>query len=135
VAVRDFRTINAACEKIITNLTGTGIVASPNSEFILLAPFQLIERIARALAVANMGLSSTLPGVVYRVRPIYTQMLTSSTTYYIILPKQKMKAGLRQDLTILSNTDILAYADTVAGWMRHGGAIGDIRQISRCATA
>jgi hypothetical protein len=34
------------------------------------------------------------------------------------------------DLTLFDDFDILSYTDTVAGWMRHGGCIGDIDQIN-----
>jgi hypothetical protein len=39
------------------------------------------------------------------------------------------------DLTIYDQFDILSYADTMAGWMRYGGAVGDTDQIARCAVA
>ena len=34
------------------------------------------------------------------------------------------------DLTLFNDFDILSYTDTVAGWMRHGGCIGDLEQIA-----
>ena len=31
--------------------------------------------------------------------------------------------------------DLLAYAETVAGWGRYGAAVGETKQLRRCATA
>jgi len=39
------------------------------------------------------------------------------------------------DLTILSEPDILAYAETVAGWGRYGAAVGEDEQLRRCAVS
>jgi len=69
------------------------------------------------------------------VRVIYTMMLTATDSYYVILPKQKIKGANRMDLTIMSDFDIESYTDIAVGWQRYGGAIGDIRQLTRCATA
>ena len=39
------------------------------------------------------------------------------------------------DLTSFSDFDMLSYSDSQVGWMRHGGAIGDVEQLRRLATA
>jgi hypothetical protein len=53
----------------------------------------------------------------------------------VILPKGKLKGGYRMDLTLMSQTNILEYTETVAGWMRYGGAIGETDQLRRCSIA
>jgi len=57
-------------------------------------------------------------------------MLTNPYRVMVILPKRTLKIGYRMDLTLFDNFDMLSYTDTVAGWMRHGGCIGDLEQIA-----
>ena len=134
-AVRDINTINKACETTLLALKDAGMDVNANSQFILLAPIQLRSRISRTLSLVNQAFAGSPKSLVYNVQPAFSMMLEDPDKYYIILPKRKMKGGYRQELTMLSNTDILAYAETVAGWMRYGGGIGDIEQIRRCETA
>jgi len=55
--------------------------------------------------------------------------------YWVILPKKKMKAGYRMDLTTFTAFDMLSYTESAAGWMAFGGGIGDTDQLQRCNTA
>ena len=72
----------------------------------------------------------------YNVEPVFTLMLVKSNAdYYVAVPGKKLKGGYRMDLTMLAKEDILSYTDTTAGWMRHGGAIGDTGQLRRCKTS
>ena len=48
--------------------------------------------------------------------------------------RKTIQSGKRMDLTVLTEQDILAYADTVAGWGRYGAIVGDVDQIRRCKT-
>lgn len=134
-AVRDMNTIAKAIETILLAVKDKGYGATVRSPFVALAPIQLMPRVARALGLLNAGLAGSLPGVSYNVRPVYSMMLASSSVYYVILPKVKMKAGIRMNLTIKDQFDAESYSDIAVGWMRHGGAIGDTDQIIRCATA
>ena len=131
---RDVNTINKACETILTDLKDSGFGVTPNSQFYVLAPIQLMGRIKQALSWSDLTQGGTR-ALMYNVSPLFSMMLSSSTSYYVILPKVKMKGGNRQDLTLLADVDILAYADTVAGWGRWGAGIGDINQVQRCATS
>lgn len=132
-AIRDINTINAACLAILTALKDSGIGANANSQFILLAPIALKSRVLRTLALLQQAVVGSEKHLSFNVRPVFTLMLSSNSYYYVILPKAKMKGGYRMDLTIFDQFDILAYADTMAGWMRYGGAIGDTDQIRKCA--
>lgn len=133
--MRDAATINAACLAILKGNRNLGTGVTPTTEIFLLVPLDLQPRISMALTWLQQAYQGS-PGLVkYRVTPIYTLMLASTTTYYAILPKRKLKGGYRMDLTMMSQTDILSYGETVAGWMRYGGAIGDIGQIRRLATS
>jgi len=65
------------------------------------------------------------------------QALSAAETaqYFVVLPGRKLKSGNRMELTVLSETDILAYAETVAGWGRYGAVVGEDEQLRRCATS
>jgi hypothetical protein len=81
------------------------------------------------LAVNLQAFTGSEKQVDYKFQQITTTMLTDTGTYWVILPKLKMKAGYRMDLTLFSDFDILSYTDTQAAWMRYGGCIGDLDQL------
>ena len=135
-AIRDFNTINKACETILLAVDAKGYGTNPHSQLVILAPIQLMGRLNRAMGLLNAGISgSSFPGVQYNVRVVYTMMLSSSSVYYVILPKVKNKMGIRMNLTIFDEFDAGSYSDIGVGWLRHGGAIGDTDQFQRCSTA
>ena len=133
--IRDIKTINQACLNIMTDLKDKGYGVNANTPLVILAPLALKSRISKALSQLNQAVQGSPTGIIYNVKPVYTLMLSSNTTYYVSLPKKKSKGGYRQDLTLFNIFDPLAYAETVAGWMRYGGAIGDTEQFQVCATA
>lgn len=135
VAIRDMNTIQAACQQILLALKDAGMDVNAKSQFIILAPIQLMTRITRALGVLNGMISGQLPGVLYNVRVIWTMMLSASDKYYVILPKRKMQGGIREDLTMYADFDIMTRSEVVAAYMRYGGGIGEIKQIARCSIA
>jgi len=139
-AVRDAETINYACADIIEKLSGLGFEVNPGSRFMVLAPVQLWARLRNALNITlNGGNASQLNFNVSLIATTHlkNQALTLPDTshYFVCLPGRKLKSGLRMDLTILSEPDILAYAETVAGWGRYGAAVGETEQLRRCATS
>jgi len=136
---RDAATINAACADIIADLAGKGMDVSATSNFVVLAPLQILARLRNALRLGSAGDGSE---VSYNVKLIPTtrlknQALTAAETakYVVALPGRKLKSGNRMDLTILSEDDVLGYAETVAGWGRYGAIVGETGQLRRCATA
>lgn len=135
IPIRDANTINAACLAIITRLKDLGMGVNPQSTFILLAPEALRGRITRALAYYQQAMAGSPNRIAYNIQPVFTLMLTSTTDYYVMIPKGKIKGGYRMNLTLMGMTDILSYTDTVVGWMRYGGAIAETKQISRCKTS
>jgi len=135
VAVRDMATIDKACETILLAVKDKGYGVGANAQFRILAPIQLRARIARALSIANWGLSQGFPGVQYSVTPQYSMMMSSASSYYVCLPGIKSKAGIRQNLTMFGEFDMMTYTDKAAAYMRFGGAIGDTDQFQRCAIA
>jgi hypothetical protein len=136
---RDVETINRACTAIIEDLACLGYEVSPSSQFVVLAPVQLWARMRNAL---NTGLTDGISSQVnFNVSLAVTTHLkdhalsqADSSHYFVCLPGRKIKSGLRMDLTVLSEPDTLAYAETVAGWGRYGAAVGETGQLRRCAT-
>jgi len=109
---------------------------TPNTPLVILAPLALRARLNRALQAAYGQASLRNPTQVeYVVTPIYTLNMTSNTVYYVTLPGKKTKSGIRKELEVFSDFDILAYADVSAGWGRYGAGIGEASQFVRCATA
>jgi len=135
IPIRDINTINKACEEILLRLQHLGMGVTPASEFLILSPIQNIGRIRRALNMVQQPFASSTTQLNYNVRPLYTLMLTNTEDYYVILPGNKLQAANRMDLTIFSDFDIEAYTDIAVGWQRYGGAIGELKQITRCATS
>jgi len=134
-AIRDINTINAACLAILTDLKDDGVGANANSQFVIVAPVALKSRLERAAKMLQQPVVGSGQHLSFNIRIIYTLMLASNSYYYVCFPKAKAKGGYRMDLTIYDQFDILSYADTMAGWMRYGGVIGDTDQIARCAVA
>lgn len=132
-AVRDAKTINAAALAILTAVKDKGYGVNATTQLVLLAPLALMSRVSAALAVVNQAVAGSPKTVSFTIKPVFSLMLASTTQYYVTLPGKKSKGGYRQDLTLFNMFDPLAYADTVAGWTRYGGAIGDVDQFQRCA--
>jgi len=133
LAGRDAATMNLAAQTILLNVLNRGYGVTPqNTTFIVLTPLQLRGRIKQALGIAY-DVAAATPVIDYKFQQITTTMLTTTNVYYVILPKCKLKAGYRMDLTTFTDFDILSYTDAQVGWMRYGGAIGDIQQLQRCA--
>lgn len=135
-AIRDANTLNFAAQTILLNCINSGYAIGPEgTSFIVLAPVQLRGRLRRALDISLDAVSASQKHIDYSFQLITSLMLSTTDHYYVILPKKKLKAGYRMDLTLFSEFDILSYADTAAGWMAFGGAVGDVNQIERCDTA
>jgi len=136
LAGRDAATMNLAAQTILLACANKGYGISPQSaNFIILAPLQLRGRIKQALAYQYDNVAGSPRQVDYNFTPVITTMLAGVNQYHVILPKKKLVAGYRMDLTTFTDFDILSYTDTVAGWMAYGGAVGDTDQIERCAIA
>lgn len=132
-AIRDANTINAACLAILTAVKDKGYGVNANTEFVVLAPVALVGRISAAVKLLQQAVIGSANRVTFRVRPVYTLMLSSDSYYYVAIPGIKSKGGYRMDLTIYDQFDITAYADTMVGWMRYGGALGDTDLIKKCS--
>jgi hypothetical protein len=123
--------INYAATDILTNAAARGLsVDVANTQFIVLTPLQLRGRVRYALGQRMQAYADSEKLIDYNFRQITSMMLATTDRILVILPGRTLKIGYRMDLTLFDDFDMLSYTDTVAGWMRHGGCIGDIDQIN-----
>jgi hypothetical protein len=123
--------INFAAMSILNRVRNRGYNLNPQTtEFIVLTPLQLRGRVKQALGVRTQQFAESTQVIDYNFRQITSMMLTNTNRIMVILPKRTMKIGYRMDLSLFDTFDMLSYTNTVAGWMRHGGCIGDLDQIA-----
>jgi hypothetical protein len=135
-ANRDMQTMNAAAQQILLAVADKGYGITPqNANFIVLTPLQLQGRVKHALAVQLQAYAGSVSLSNFSFQPLITTMLQDTAHAWVILPKNKLVAGLRMDLAMFENFDMLSYTAAAAGWMAYGGAIGDTDQIARIAFA
>ena len=135
LASRDANTIQAACIKILTELRAAGYDVPPGVTFALLAPIQLRNRISAALALTQNNVTGTPKAMQFNVQDAYTMELSATDKYYVGIPGMKSIWGDRKRLEVESKYHLETYSDIAAGWARLGAAIGETKQICRCATA
>ena len=135
-AERDVSTINLACQTLFqTNKNkGYNLDNPQTTEFLVVSPLELAQRMSNAQGLHLQAMPSSPKQTIYRWRFILTDMFVARNAYYVCIPKEKSKAVDRWDLTFFSQFDITNLVDTQAGWMRYGGAIGDVQQFQRCGT-
>ena len=123
--------LNFAATDILVKAAARGLsVDVAGTTFIVLAPLQLRGRIRYALGQQMQAFADSEKLIDYNFKLITSMMLTQTDRILVILPGRTLKIGYRMDLTLFDDFDILSLTDTVAGWMRHGGCIGDIDQIN-----
>ena len=123
--------LNVAAQSILLNVKDRGYNLNPQTtQFVVLTPLQMRGRVKQALTVQNQAFTGGAPIIDYSFQQITSMMLGNANRVMVILPKRTLKIGYRMDLTLFDDFDILSYTDTVAGWMRHGGCIGDLDQIA-----
>uniref|UniRef100_A0A6M3MGB7 Capsid protein n=1 Tax=viral metagenome TaxID=1070528 RepID=A0A6M3MGB7_9ZZZZ len=123
--------INYAATNILTIAGARGLSADvANTTFIVLTPLQLRGRVRYALGQRMQAFADSEKLIDYNFKQVTSMMLTHTDRIMVILPARTLKIGYKTDLTLFDNFDMLSYTDTVAGWMRHGGCIGDIDQIN-----
>lgn len=129
-AVSIANSLNFAATTIMTNNRNKGYAINPaTTQMIVLSPLAMSGRVKAALNVTLQAYPTSPTWANFSFRQITSLMLTSPTRVFVILPKNKLLAGYRMDLTLFSAFDQLAYTDTTAGWMRFGGCVGDLDQI------
>ena len=136
-ATDDITTINTACATALTDLQGKGFTVTGNEVFELRAPVALKQRIERAFnLVFNSPVATTANNptqLVFSLNRKYTTKFTTNNYYYVILPGRKMKRGIWSDLSAETDRDILLRGTDVAYMGEYNAAIGEIKQVRRCA--
>ena len=123
--------LNYAATDILTKAAARGLsVDVAGTTFVVLVPLQLRSRVRYALGQRMQAYADSERLIDYNFKLITSMMLTNADRIMVILPGKTLKIGYRMDLTLFDDFDILSYTDVVAGWMRHGGCIGDIDQIN-----
>lgn len=129
-AISIANSLNYAAQTILVACKDKGYGLNPQTtQFVVLTPLQLRGRVRLGLGVTNQQFAGSEKIIDYSFTQVTSMMLTNTNRVMVILPKRKLKAGYRMDLTLFDDFDILSYTDTVAGWMRYGGCIGDLDQI------
>lgn len=122
--------INTAAVNILTAVQNKGYGVSPTgTSFIVLAPLQQMDRVRKALNLNIQPFQGSAKQVNFNFRQITTMMLQNTGRIGVILPKIRLKGGYRMDLTVFNSFDMLSYTEAAAGWLRFGGAVGDLDQI------
>lgn len=121
--------LNYAAYTVFTNNQNKGFGVTTATPLIVLYHPYMIGRIRQAMSIRGQAFSESERLIAWNFVPISSGMLTNISRVFVILPKRKLKAGYRMDLTLFDDFDILSYTDTTAGWMRYGGAIADLDQI------
>lgn len=129
-ATDDVTTINNAVAAIINASHKTLPGVNDRTAFLLYCTPKLKARMSKALRTV-LAYQATQNQLIYNVQLISTPYVTDTSHYWIVAPKAKNKWGDRMDLLVISETDIVRYAETVVGWGRYGGFINSA-QVRRC---
>ncbi|MFA5377905.1 MAG: hypothetical protein WC455_19300 [Dehalococcoidia bacterium] len=122
--------INYAVQSILINVKDRGYSLDPTTtEFLVVTPLQLMGRVKQALAIRMQNFNESPRLANFNIRQITTMGLSNPNRVLVVLPKRTLKIGYRMDLTMFESFDMLSYTQAVAGWMRHGGCIGDLDQV------
>lgn len=122
-------TLNQAAAIIMRAVQNKGYGVTTGTQFIVLTPLEQMGRVRKALNLTTQHFREAEKEVSFNFRPVVSMMPTPTTRIGVILPKIKLKGGYRMDLTMFTSFDMLSYTEAAAGWMRYGGAIGDLDQI------
>ena len=139
---KDRDTINQAAYDLVVRHRDTGLGVTAGTPLLMYSDLSMKNRMEQALNPARTAQSSST-GINYNITPIYTSYLDWSTINddgatkftgdtaigkplgYLCVPGRKNKIGNRMNLTLLAETDILAFAETVAGWGRYGAYMNE----------
>lgn len=144
VVEKDVYTINAAALDLIQALSSAGFGVTASTPLVMLVPLAQKARVERAFSGTILANNTGGIKPSYSITPYYTGGLTHAQfggtggadwvgqvidntvpLGYLTVPGRKNKLVNRMDLTILAETDILAFAETVAGWGRYGAYLNE----------
>jgi hypothetical protein len=133
-ANRDVQTIQLAVNTLYANNKNKGYNYGMNTPLFILYPYQLDARIRMALNL-TMSTWATQKWLTNPFVLIKTDQLSSSSSYYIGIPKNKAEGGELLNLTQFNLFNMDNYTEKFAHWMAYGGNIGDEQQFQRCASS
>lgn len=129
---QDVNTINAACNKILDDLAADGYeVANPTFSLVH-RPTQHGERV-QTIARAAQGEPNSFTGakrLQYSVNPIGTRNVPLGAPY-VVLNGRKIQTGIRQDLEVEEDYDILTRSGYRAGYGRYVHVRGNTDQVKQ----
>jgi len=135
---RDAETLNKAAETLVEeNKNRPGVLTnSDKTAFHVLVPHQLTKRINNALnyTVQEYAGSTKATGN-YTFVLHTTTMLTSSTDYYVGIPKGETVGGSLLNFTRFSEFNKDLFADENAAWESNAFNLGNTEQFTRCKSA
>lgn len=144
VIEKDINTINTGALELISTLSASGLGVTANTPLVMLVPLVNKSRVERALSGSVNALNTGGMKPDYTITPYYTgnladpqfggvgganwvgQVVDNAVPLgYLCVPGRKNKLANRMNLTVLGETDILAFAETVAGWGRYGAYLNE----------
>jgi hypothetical protein len=141
VLEKDIITLNTAAAALLTALATAGYAVTANTPVVVLSPIQLKGRLNRALAaVYNIpGTASANMQVEYNITTVYSLNVLNAGSactdkWYMGVPGMKNKIGEKMPLTVYSDFNSVAFANTTVGWGRYGSYMYE-PQFRRLATA
>jgi len=130
----DSQTIDDSCTQIISDVKDKGYFETENVQFMVLASNNLRRRLSKAIWPFTINPNdTTAQGPVHNISALITSWHIPASTYYVILPGNKLKRGIWKDLTVESDRDILKSAEDFVWNGQYNAAIGDSQQVRRPA--
>ena len=133
----DVTTANAGAAAIIRNTKSSGYAVGDNPTFKAVCAPEKVGRLEKMLT-AQRGSNIVDQGTVseplaHRIDGIIgtTEVSSSDTGWYLILPGRKIKRGLWKDLTVESTRNTYVSAEDLVGVGQFNAAIGDSNQVRR----
>jgi len=137
----DVTTANTAAAAIIRACRTKGYAIGNNPSFYAVCAVEKVGRLQKMLT-ATMGNLQVAYGtsnepLAHRITEVIgtTNIPSSDTGWYLVLPGRKMKRVEFKDLTVESDRDIYRSASDIVGKAQYNGAIGDTAQVRRCKYA
>ena len=152
----DRNTISLGATELVNSLRDSGFGVTAGTPMVMYCPMVNKGRVEQALNVGRAQGTAYLGGVTvnYNITPYFTSYIdwatagaaTGGSTWvgdsgeaiplgYLCVPGRKNKIGNRMDLTLMAETDILSFAETVVGWGRYGAYLNEAqwRRVSSVA--
>jgi hypothetical protein len=128
----DSETIDNACNQIISDCKGKGYFTTERPQFTVVCNPGLARRLTKAiwpLAVNPNDTGSQPP--INNINNLVQTWQLPNTSYYVVLPGNKLKRGVWMDLQVESARDILKSAEDFVWKGQYNAAIGDSQQVRR----